>query len=648
MALLSREVERQGAREALLSACHECTVGSLREAIRRAEEAGLPESDISFARELLASGELELTKTLARRRLNKACDEYEALGGLSAEGDEAWFAFQELREAMASGQELRLTTEDLARAKALCKVEEQRLAMQDLVLLMGKHGDLVRQGETALKKMKAAGTLPPEELLDEMKEARDELKAAIAVVRNFELPEGEDLKKAEQLRKRLHNILEDLKGSLRVICRVRPMTHQELHPTTTEQAVLSRFDYMTVEVTQELGANAVRTLRAPKGGRPPQEKHQYHFDAVFQPGSQEEIFQDCADLVQSVLDGYNATVFAYGQTGAGKTYTMFGEPGSPGIGPRTIDELFSGMEKNGSRLDYKIEASCLELYCDTMVDLLVKGCGKTGESRPAEHFTEGGYAPVRSPRESRSKDLYITHDERGAVVISNLTVHPCLTREDLHRVLEVGSTNREVGKTQKNDRSSRSHLVLIVRVKSVDKKRLERPVSCKLILCDLAGSERTKTFPTGYSLEKQMREANEINKSLASLADVISALVDKSTHVPYRNHKLTQILQDTLGGSARALMFVNCSPAQSNLGETLSSLNWATCAKGIVNTYNSAQVYGGPDHRSGLARHRSPSPGVDHGGCSRTACPAIDDEGAGKDRRMSPLRQYLHPDSIAA
>jgi len=388
-------------------------------------------------------------------------------------------------------------------------------------------------------------------------------------------------------------------------------------------------------VTQELNVNAVRSIRAKKGSRPPADKHQYHFDAVFQPGTQEEIFQDCSDLVQSVLDGYNATVFAYGQTGAGKTHTMFGSSGNPGLGPRTIDELFMVMEKNKSRLDYKVEASCMELYCDHLVDLLVKGAPASGSKLAVDTHANAGYpAAPRSPRDNRATDLQISHDERGAVVINNLSSRSCFSSEDLHRVLEVGSANREIGKSAKNDRSSRSHLVMIIRVKSVDKERHERPVSGKLILCDLAGSERTKSFPTGYPLETQLKEANEINRSLTALADVISALVEKNPHVPYRNHKLTQILQDTLGGSAKALMFVNCSPAQSSLSETLSSLNWATCAKGVVNTYHTPGP-SGDDRSGGVDRSRSSSP------------PPMRING-GRDRRLSPVREHLRPGTVAA
>jgi len=639
VAFRDQEVAKRAAREQLLKACHDCIPDALREAIKHAEEVGLQESEIRFAKEMLASGQLELKKTLARRRLNTACDDYEAYSGIVAEQhDEAWFAFKELRDAMKAGEELGLSVEDLARAQALCKIEQQRMAMQELCQVMSRHSEILRLCEGALRKMKEYGTPPPDEFKDEMREAKDELKEAIAVVRNLEVSENEQLKKAEQMRKKLHNILEDLKGSLRVICRVRPMSQKE---SASDHQVLSRFDYMTVEVTQELNTSAVRTIRTPRGKRPPAEKHQYHFDAVFQPGSQEEIFQDCADIVQSVLDGYNATVFAYGQTGAGKTHTMFGDPGNPGIGPRTIDELYAVMENNSGRLDYKVEASIMELYCDHLGDLLVKnGPAAVGSRLSVEPHSNqfDGYPNTKSPRDCRASDLIITHDERGAVIVNNLTSQFCNSREDLHRVLKIGSANREVAKTQKNDRSSRSHLMMIIRVKSVDKERNDRPVSGKLILCDLAGSERTKSFPQSMALEKQMMEANEINKSLTALADVITALVEKHQHVPYRNHKLTQILQDTLGGSAKALMFVNCSPAHSNLGETVSSLNWATCAKGITNTF----------HKTGPPGAKQQPPPQQQQPPRGSVAAEKHRSSDSKERRQKPWRENGHPATVAA
>ncbi|CAK0838622.1 unnamed protein product [Prorocentrum cordatum] len=290
-------------------------------------------------------------------------------------------------------------------------------------------------------------------------------------------------------------------------------------------------------------------------------EERFHFDAVFTPGTQAEVFDDCKDLVQSAVDGYNVTIFAYGQTGSGKTFTMYGEPGNEGACLRVIGELFHIVGHGKDRFDYTIEASMVELYRNDLLDLL--SSGKAGASR---------------------KKLNIKHDPKSnTVAIENLTAEECATPEELTKVLERGNEQRKVAATEMNSESSRSHLIFMIKVLSINKETQER-LRGKILLCDLAGSERLKK---SGALEEAQTEAIEINKSLTALGDVISSLTQqqkKGNVIPYRNHKLTQLMQDSLGGSAKTLMFVNCSPASSNMDETHMSLKYATRAKNITNT----------------------------------------------------------------
>merc|ERR1712217_83471 len=286
----------------------------------------------------------------------------------------------------------------------------------------------------------------------------------------------------------------------------------------------------------------------------------YQFDAVFTPGTQEEIFTDCKDLVQSAVDGYNVTMFAYGQTGAGKTFTMYGTPGiDEGTAPRTIKEIFRVIEDGKSRFNYTVMASMLELYKNDLVDLLSKG----------------------NPTASKSK-LNVRQEKSGMVVVEHLTEEVCQNADELSALLERGNAQRTVAATAMNSESSRSHLVLMIKIVSVNKETKEQ-LRGKILICDLAGSERLKKSQV---TEEMQKEAIEINKSLTALGDVIEGLTKNQKTIPYRNHKLTQLMQDSLGGTAKTLMFVNCSPASSNADETVMSLKYATRAKKITNKRN--------------------------------------------------------------
>ena len=283
----------------------------------------------------------------------------------------------------------------------------------------------------------------------------------------------------------------------------------------------------------------------------------FHFDHIFNmDSSQKEIYEYCArDLVESVLSGYNGTIFAYGQTASGKTYTMEGiidDPEKEGIIPRMIKQVFKNIMLSNDDIEYMVKISMIEIYMEKIRDLL--DLSKTN----------------LNVRETKEKEIYI----------EELTEHYVSTEEDVMELIKLGSENRTTNKTNMNEISSRSHSLVIMTIHQKNIKILEAK-SAKLYLVDLAGSEKiSKTGSTGITLE----EAKIINKSLSTLGMVINALTDgKSTHIPYRESKLTRILQESLGGNSKTCLIITCSPSQYNESETLSTLRFGTRAKKMKN-----------------------------------------------------------------
>ncbi|KAJ6293200.1 hypothetical protein OIU78_025228 [Salix suchowensis] len=318
----------------------------------------------------------------------------------------------------------------------------------------------------------------------------------------------------EKFRKKLHNTILELKGNIRVFCRVRPLIPED--SPGADGRVIS---FPTT--TEALG----RGIDLAQNGQ----KYSFTFDKVFMPdASQEDVFVEISQLVQSALDGYKVCIFAYGQTGSGKTYTMMGKPGNPeqkGLIPRSLEQIFQTKQSLQSQgWKYEMQVSMLEIYNETIRDLL-------------------------STKDSSRTD----------------------TRE-VSFLLDQASHSRSVGKTQMNEQSSRSHFVFTLRISGVN-ENTEQQVQGVLNLIDLAGSERlSKSGSTG----DRLRETQAINRSLSSLSDVIFALAKKEDHVPFRHSKLTYLLQPCLGGDSKTLMFANISPDNSSLGESLCSLRFAS------------------------------------------------------------------------
>jgi len=341
-------------------------------------------------------------------------------------------------------------------------------------------------------------------------------------------------KKEALLRKKVHNELMDLKGNIRVFCRVRPILAVELE-TGDETCV----DIAEYPVDNEIVLHKDEAT-----------SNRFEFDAVYEPSTtQEHVFEDVHMLVTSALDGYNVCIFAYGQTGSGKTYTMEGSTSNPGVNFRALARLFELKQDRVHDEDYIISVSVLEIYNEYIHDLL------------------GG--------ENIKLDIGIGTDSK--VYVKGLEIKPCQSLSSVKDAMKAAQKNRSVGSHNMNEHSSRSHLVLTVHIESVNKISKVRSYG-KLNLIDLAGSERlSKTDASG----ERLKEAQNINKSLSALGDVIAALGDKSSnHIPYRNSKLTHLLQDSLGGESKVAMFVNISPAKWNVPESICSLNFASrCRK---------------------------------------------------------------------
>eukprot|EP00913_Durusdinium_trenchii_P003322 g3076.t1 len=334
-----------------------------------------------------------------------------------------------------------------------------------------------------------------------------------------------------------------------------------------------------------------------------QRRKWFEFDKAFQPKcSQQEVFEEVKPLATSVLDGYNVCIFAYGQTGSGKTFTMTGTEANPGLNTRVLRELFQireqrKEERGACEVDITISLSVTEIYNEMIKDLF-------------------------NPDSAKTKKLDVKQNSDGTNPVPGLTERPVKSVEEVLEYMKEAQANRTVMATESelgragrscgagwlphrqdmNDESSRSHSIVQVKTVNVNRKDQTQYLG-KINLIDLAGSENVnKSGVQGQG----MREAQNINKSLLALGDVVAALQSKNGHVPFRNSKLTMMLkdgarerererdcekrhglffgytsEDSLGGDSKTLMIVQCSPAQLNVTETTSSLTFASKARNV-------------------------------------------------------------------
>ncbi|KAL8659781.1 MAG: hypothetical protein Q9202_006956 [Teloschistes flavicans] len=351
------------------------------------------------------------------------------------------------------------------------------------------------------------------------------------------------LQTEETLRRKLHNQVQELKGNIRVFCRVRPTL--EADPLDGSARINYPDNDSDAKEVEVLGPEEKNSL-----GKVSTKTNAFNFDRVFGPGSANaDVFGEISQLVQSALDGYNVCIFCYGQTGSGKTYTMSAEDG---MIPRAVNQIYNTaktLEEKGWK--YTMEGSFLEVYNENLNDLL-------GE-----------------PGELDKKKLEIRHDmQKCKTTITDLVTVPLDSPNKVQSLLQKAASNRSVAATKANERSSRSHSVFILKLTGANSTTGEKSEGT-LNLVDLAGSER---LAHSQATGERLKETQSINKSLSCLGDVIGALGNGKDggHVPYRNSKLTYLLQFSLGGNSKTLMFVMISPLQAHLGETLTSLKFAT------------------------------------------------------------------------
>ncbi|KAG2580692.1 kinesin-like protein KIN-5C [Panicum virgatum] len=350
--------------------------------------------------------------------------------------------------------------------------------------------------------------------------------------------------------------------NVQVLLRCRPFSDDELRSNAPQ--VVTCNDYQReVAVTQTIAGKQFDRV--------------FTFDKVFGPAAKQQDLYDQAiiPIVNEVLEGFNCTIFAYGQTGTGKTYTMEGEcrraksgpkgqlPADAGVIPRAVKQIFDTLERQNT--EYSVKVTFLELYNEEITDLLAP-----------EEISKVAL------EDRQKKTLPLMEDGKGGVLVRGLEEEIVTNASEIFSLLERGSAKRRTAETLLNKQSSRSHSLfsITIHIKEATPEGEELIKCGKLNLVDLAGSEN---ISRSGAREGRAREAGEINKSLLTLGRVITALVEHLGHVPYRDSKLTRLLRDSLGGRTKTCIIATVSPSVHCLEETLSTLDYAHRAKSIKN-----------------------------------------------------------------
>ena len=343
------------------------------------------------------------------------------------------------------------------------------------------------------------------------------------------------LTKMKTERRKMFNVIQELRGNVRVFARIRPFLPDDGAEADAVPSVTPRSEF-ALKIQNDKGA-----------------EHKFSFDKVFAPSvSQEKVFEEVSEFVQSALDGYNVCLFSYGQTGSGKTHTMQGSGVGQmrGIIPRAIQQVGAyklQLERDG--WEYKMEVSFLEIYNEKIKDLLREDGGEELKHEIKVDASSGR--------------RYVTD-----LVMRSLDPN---SEEDIEAVMRQAAKHRSVACTDMNAVSSRSHSVFTLHLTATN-SNLRQTLRGKLNLVDLAGSERLeRSGATGA----RAKEAVSINKSLSSLTTVFTAIGSKASHIPFRDSKLTYLLQPSLSGDGKTLMMVNLSPTTESSGESLCSLRFA-------------------------------------------------------------------------
>ncbi|EDV20125.1 uncharacterized protein TRIADDRAFT_32396, partial [Trichoplax adhaerens] len=283
----------------------------------------------------------------------------------------------------------------------------------------------------------------------------------------------------------------------------------------------------------------------------------FRFDRCYNSDcDHQEIFQrSIQPLLNHVFDGHNVSIFTYGATGSGKTYTMIGNESDPGLIPMAVNEIFSYTSKQHKlhkNWKYNISMSYLEVYQEKIYDLIASG----------------------------NKDLNLYQNKSGKIVVGDLAESAICSFEEFCKVFMKGNNGRRVAATKLNRQSSRSHSVLLLKVEKTDNSTLER-FNSKVYLIDLAGSEDNRR--TGNSGERLLKESGTINSSLFVLGKVVEALNQQLARIPYRESKLTRLLQDSIGGSAHSCIITTVSASKSDYYSTYHTLQFASKSRNIIN-----------------------------------------------------------------
>ncbi|KHN45723.1 Kinesin-1 [Glycine soja] len=554
------------------------TISSLEERIVK-EESDKLEAINSYGKEKEARTEAEKVRDEKSAELEKVRDEKSVAVKKAISNEDLYkrsqeynMSLQQYNSRLQSDLETvneahkRLETEKATIVESLSNVRGHNKALQDqLVSLTVSQDEAIKQKEILANELKC--------LREELKQIRDDrdcqlgqVHALTGEIAKYKEYTGKTCTQLDTLmiktnaleetcssqKEQIHILqqqlfaekekFKELKGNIRVFCRVRPLLPED--STGTDMAV----SFPTSTEALDRGIDLVQSGQ----------KYNFTFDKVFNhDASQQDVFIEISQLVQSALDGFKVCIFAYGQTGSGKTYTMMGKPDAPdlkGLIPRSLEQIFQisqSLKDQGWK--YTMHVSIYEIYNETIRDLL-----SLNRSSGNDHTRTENSAPTPS------KQHTIKHE-------SDLATLEVCSVDEISSLLQQAAQSRSVGRTQMNEQSSRSHFVFKLRI-SGRNERTEKQVQGVLNLIDLAGSERlSRSGATG----DRLKETQAINKSLSSLSDVIFALAKKEEHVPFRNSKLTHFLQPYLGGDSKTLMFVNISPDQSSAGESLCSLRFA-------------------------------------------------------------------------
>jgi kinesin family member C1 len=516
-------------------------LAEMKEKLRTAEEeiSGIRLAKVSLEKELHAT-RIELS--CLERNYDELKVEYDEIAAHTSQNNEAEIKLGVLTEEhIATTAALNAVYADLdaTKARAEAAMKEKDAA----------HKKEIEQLQFDLSVMKTRASKVQVDANSSMQMSDDEDEAVLRArieERDKRIAELEaELLKGEQLRRQMHNTIQELRGNIRVYVRTRPFLPGD-----------KQNDESPVDVSPD---GESLTILDRRSGAP----LDFKFDRVFPPSAgQELVFDEVSDFVQSALDGYHVCLFSYGQTGSGKTHTMQGCGNGPmrGIIPRAVEKILDQARSlNQHKWTFTVSASFLEIYNENLKDLLTS---------------------MKNGKVSSSSDkLSIKRNREGKSFVDGLVQIPIDVNDSLagmqqlEALMIVAARSRSVASTKMNSQSSRSHSVFMLHLNGYNEES-GATVNGALNLCDLAGSERLDRSGAGADATR-LRETQSINKSLSCLGDVFNALATGASHVPYRNSKLTYLLQDCLSGDGKALMFVNLSPTTASCGESVCSLRFA-------------------------------------------------------------------------